>query len=367
MAMWVRSAKAALMLVLGLAAGCATDWPFGRGPEHRQQPSATSWNVGAHANSNASSGGNGSVFWNTTHRGESGPTVTAAAAESLKSAVRQVGDKVSQTLEVKPKVLPANDPVSLSSRPERLSPELYVQSALWAEHQGAFAAAKQQYERALELEPKNPLSLAAFARFHDRQGHAEEAERIYRQAIRIAPQNAVLRNDLGLFHARRGNLSESLTSMREAVRLAPHNARYRNNLAAALVQAEQPAEAVTMLKAVYPPAVAHYNVGCLLYLRNEVERARGHLGQAIQFDPSLAVAQQMLDRLESTSGDGQPALTAPAQQLGTFDQLAEDSQQAVGADPASRWSLSPASSAPDSEYSLDREPFERPRKLPPVD
>ena len=87
-----------------------------------------------------------------------------AASHSVTSAFKSVGDMVSSALEVNPKMIPAADPAKLYSRPDHLTPAVYIEAAQLAESQGAIAEARQQYEKALVLNPRDVTALIAFAR-----------------------------------------------------------------------------------------------------------------------------------------------------------------------------------------------------------
>ena len=255
-------------------------------------------------------------------RSSTAPAANAftTATQSVNQAFKSAGDKVASALEVKPKVIPADDPARLSSRPEQLTPELYVQAAQYSENQGSIAQAKQQFERALELDPRNVNTLVAFARFHDRQGNADEAQRRYRQARSLAPTNTIVLNDLGLFHARRGDLAASLDALQQAVRLDPRNVRYRNNLAAALIESQRVTEAVDVLRAVHPEATALFNAACLLSMKNETQQAATLLEQSLRIDPSLVAANQMLRQLRSSDTMlAQPAMPPRGDEAATVN------------------------------------------------
>jgi Flp pilus assembly protein TadD len=223
------------------------------------------------------------------------------------------GERVADSLTPKPKVVPADDPVKLSATPRKLSPEIHIQAAWLAENQGDVANAARQYGKALETDPRNVNALVSYARLLDRAGKSDDALRLYQRAQQVAPQQAIVWNDVGILHARRGELSQALAAMHRAVALQPTNARYRNNLAAALVQSQQPQEAVQALEAVHPKAIACHNVGYLLYLQRNAGLAAEYFAQATRLDPSLVPAQQMLAKLRGpTTPRNEPATSSPA-------------------------------------------------------
>jgi Tfp pilus assembly protein PilF len=284
-----------------------------------------------------------------------------AASQSVNKAFKSAGDKVASALDVKPKVIPADDPAKLSSRPEQLTPALYVQAAQWSENQGTIEQAEQQFERALALDPRNVNTLIAFARFHDRQGNADEALRRYQQARSLAPTNTIVLNDLGLFHARRGDLAASLDALQQAVRLDPRNVRYRNNLAAALIESRRVSEAVDVLRAVHPEATALFNAACLLSMKNETQQAATLLEQSLRIDPSLVAASQMLRSLRSPDATlAQPAAPRGYDEAGTLNAPLPPTLETAYRSRPQVWESTPA---PDrSTGTLG--PDDSPRKLP---
>lgn len=284
-----------------------------------------------------------------------------AASQSVTSAFKSAGEKVSSALEVKPKVIPAADPSKLSSPPEHLSPAIYVQAAQLSESQGAIPAARQQYERALGLNPQDVNTLIAFARFEDRHDQVQEALRLYQQARAAAPTNTVVLNDLGLFHARRGNLAASLEALEQAVRLDPRNVRYRNNLAAALIESRRVSEAIDVLKVVWPEATALFNAACLLSMQNETQQAAALLEQSLRIDPSLVAAQDMLRQLRGPA----PSFAAPSFATPAIRPNAVDGPQVSTAmrNPVQVWESRPSESASAALTTSQLWP----RKLPSVE
>jgi tetratricopeptide (TPR) repeat protein len=215
---------------------------------------------------------------------------TPSPVADLGTKAKKLGSQLAgwMTPKPRPKVDSTDDPVSLSGEPKQVPAALYTQAAWYAEQQGNVNAALAQYERALQADRRDLTTLISYARFLDRNGKSEEALRLYQTAQSVAPQNAIVWNDLGLFHARRRAWEPALQSLRRAVALQPENLRYRNNIAAVLIEAERPEDAVRELEGVHPPALARYNVACLLELHQLHEAASQYHAQAIQLDPTLA-------------------------------------------------------------------------------
>jgi Tfp pilus assembly protein PilF len=281
---------------------------------------------------------------------------------------RQVSDSVSGAFDLQPETIPANDPTRLSSSPNQLTPRVYVRAAAWAEDQKAPHIARGQYEKALSLDPNDPQTLIAFARFEDRQGNAGEASQLYERALNAAPRNAIVLNDMGIFYARRREFASSLNYLEQAVQIAPDNVRYRNNLAGVLVQTRRPEDAVAVLQSVHADAVARMNVGHFLYMEKEYTQAASYFRQANQLDPSLVAAREMLSRIEGSDSQFQQTTpyTAP-----TTPNRPDSSPYQFGSHPnepaqESRSWYTPEMPLTSGVYRHTESPAGQARRLPPV-
>ncbi len=65
------------------------------------------------------------------------------------------------------------------------------------EQSNNYDAAKSQYEKALETEPKNYDVLLSYAHMNDRAGKFDEAAKLYQRAIAAQPKQPTAYNDLG--------------------------------------------------------------------------------------------------------------------------------------------------------------------------
>lgn len=213
---------------------------------------------------------------------------------------------------------PADDPLSLDSQPKQLSPELYVQMARMHEAKGDFAGAIRQYELALKASPNNTDILVGLGRAYDRKGDMAKAMESYQLALKIDPRCALAHNDLGLCIARQNDLPRARESLSKAVALAPTSKLYRSNLATVLVVSRQYNEAYDQFAAVYPPAIAQYNVGVLANRYGNKVEAMSRFQQSASLDANLVQARTMIDKL-----NGVPAAaveTSVADQRGPYPQ-----------------------------------------------
>lgn len=239
--------------------------------------------------------------------------------------------------------LPEHDQLSLSKKP-RSGSDLYLHTAKVYEQSNNFDAAKSQYEKALETEPKNYEVLLSYAHMNDRAGKFDEAAKLYQRAIAAQPKQPTAYNDLGLCLARVNRYDEAVKHLNKAIEMQPQKALYRNNMATVLVQQNKLNEAVTQLSAVNPPAVAHYNVAFLLQRRGDMNAATQHMTTAAQLDPSFVAARQWLQQNQPTA----VAQTAPqhSPQAPIYTAQAPTTQQMQYQQPALPGSQTPSQYAP---------------------
>jgi tetratricopeptide (TPR) repeat protein len=197
------------------------------------------------------------------------------------------------------------DAVALSTPLPKPTAELYLSTGRVHETSGRIDLAIEQYRKALQVEPYHLEATLSLAHLYDRQGKFAEATKLYQQATQRDPNRAAAFNDLGLCHFRQGQYGPALGALTRAVELQPTRKLYRNNLATLLVEMDRPEEALAHLKAVHPPAVAHYNLGYLHSQAGQREQAVAQFRLALAEDPEFAAAGQWMAALTS----GAPAAT----------------------------------------------------------
>lgn len=251
----------------------------------------------------------GKGWWSST--GSSVYGATSTAAQGVGGAFKSVGTTVSSGFSkakaavmtpfgaAKDPSVPGDkdDPTSLASLPNKLSPELYVMQGQLAESQGQSDKALESYKKAIEVEPNNTGALVSLARYYDRKNDSKQAIQYFQKAATVAPNDASVHNDLGLAYSKAGNVAAARDSLNKAISLDGKDVRYRNNLATVLVENGQADEAVKQLQQVLPPAVAHYNVAYLHFTKQNIPAAQQQLQAALQIDPNLAQARELYSRL----------------------------------------------------------------------
>ena len=255
--------------------------------------------------------------------------------------------KTASALSIKPRVVEATDPISLSHSTGPIGEELYMQVGRLHEKQGNYPQARSQYKKALEIKPDDLTILLSYARLCDLQNDHAAALKAYQDALEKHPQSALAMNDMALCVARQGDIERSLSLLQRAVELEPQSERYRNNIATVLVESGRPEEALSQLKAVYPEAVAHYNVGFLLHKRGRHDAALAFLDHAAKLDPSFNAVHALVAQIHAGSDAAvQTARHAARQAPASADDhlmiVAREIQQAEAAYSAAGAPRSPA-------------------------
>jgi tetratricopeptide (TPR) repeat protein len=357
---WPRQADAPLgwIAVAALAAGqwgCAGGGsPFARQAAAPSGSSATALGAAAPATSN----GYGAGASVQGAAGASGASTAASALSPSAIGASMKGAWTKTTASVsklgKPKDKANDDRISLSYPPPANDADMYVVVARVREQGGDSDSAHKNYQAALQLDPNYLPALLGEARLYDRDGDLPAAISYYERATAAHPNDATAFNDLGLCYARQQQMDRAAAALGQAVALQPKRDLYRNNLAQVLVDLGRTDEARGHLAAVHGPAVAHFNVGWLMRQRGDLVAARAQLTKALEMDPTLEPARQVLASLGSGTvpGSGYAAGPGPA--------LSNPAPAAAATSPL------PGAAPPALQYAQGVEQWNRPTGGPPI-
>ncbi|XZE43048.1 tetratricopeptide repeat protein [Pirellulaceae bacterium SH467] len=182
-----------------------------------------------------------------------------------------------------------------------IGPEVYVMTGQLHESKGDYAKALDSYSKALEAEPKNISALLSMARLYDRQNEKDKSISFFNKAIEVAPNNAATFSELGAIYVKSGNLNAAKEQFQKAVNLDPKNANHRSALAGVLLDMGNADGAMVELAQVHQPAMANYQMAYLHFTRKNVPATQQYLGAALQIDPNLKPARDLL----ASMGGGQ--------------------------------------------------------------
>lgn len=225
----------------------------------------------------------------------------ASMGTAVSSMYGKAKTAVSSTLS-KPGAVDKDDPTSLANMPESIGAELWVTNGQYYEAQGQFGKALDNYTKALEKDPNNAAALVSTARLYDRQNQTDKAIEYYQKAVKAKSDDAGFYNDLALAFQKQGKLPAAKDNLQRAIAIDPKNVRYHNNLATVLVENGQSTDAVKQLEQVLSPAIANYNVAYLHFTKQNIPAAQQHLQSALQIDPNLQQARDLMNQLGGSQG-----------------------------------------------------------------
>jgi len=205
------------------------------------------------------------------------------------------------------------DPTNLGAKPS-VGPELYVMNGALHENQGNYTKALDSYSKALEIEPKNPPALLSTARLYDRQNQKDKAIEFYQKAAAAEPNNAAIFADMGGLQARCGNLTAAQSELQKAVKLDPKSTAHRSALAGVMLDSGNAEAAMAELNQVNNSAMANYQMAYLHFTRKNIPATQQYLGSALQIDPNLKPARDLM----ASMGGAQ-----------NINQMAQQGQQAI--------------------------------------
>jgi Tfp pilus assembly protein PilF len=197
--------------------------------------------------------------------------------------------------------LPSEVPAPL--RPEQKA-EIQMALAMSAERQGRTDEAKMIYHDVIKAAPKRADAYHRLALLQSRQGECEAAEEHYLKAVQLAPGNAQVHGDHGYNYYLQEKWPAAEASLRRAIELDGEFARARNNLGMLLARTGREAEAIQQFaKGGCDRAQVSCNLALAMTLEGRIEEAQQEYQRALQHNPKLDHARDMLATLKSLPGN----------------------------------------------------------------
>lgn len=167
--------------------------------------------------------------------------------------------------------------------------------------------ARLSYQRVLELSPESVEAATGLARVHAALNDHERALATYRKVLEKHPRLAVVWHDLAMCQARRKDFVQAITCCKKAHELEPENRTYANTLGWLLARAGRFQESFALMGRLHGEAQAHYKMAQMLAHLKQPEQCRQHLQLALQKNPELTAAREMLTRLDQEEPGGSSA------------------------------------------------------------
>jgi serine/threonine-protein kinase len=174
---------------------------------------------------------------------------------------------------------------------DRLS-DVYVTLGRIHDSAGKHDLALQEFQHALDLNPRDAAALAGTGMAYANAGKLPEAEAAYRKAVDLRPNDWDGYNNLGMFLQQHNQVAESIPQYQHALQLTPDNAQVLLNLGGAYADAGDPhslALAESTLKksiAINPTYAAYANLGFLLFRTHRYPESMNATRQALGLNDS---------------------------------------------------------------------------------
>ena len=268
----------------------------------------------------------------------------SSAYSKTKSAITSPFTNASNPTELK-------DSATGLSKSVSIAPEVLVAQGSYFESQGNYAKALDSYSRALEAEANNPVALMSMARLYENQKDTAKSIEFYKKTASVAPNHADAYAELGAVYARSGDLKAAKDELQKAVNLQPKNRTYRSSLAGILLDSGNPQGALDELKQTESSAMAQYQMAYLHFNRKNIPATQQHLNAALQIDPNLKPARDLLASMggaQNISQMVQQGQQFGQQAKGVYQQagnIANSVQNALVTPPASVAGVGPAAQA----------------------
>jgi tetratricopeptide (TPR) repeat protein len=166
--------------------------------------------------------------------------------------------------------------------------------------------ARKAYQQAIAIDPNYLPAHRGLARLYETMGDHEHAIATYEKVVLGHPKEAAVWYDLGMCHGRHKEWDKALTALGQAAALDPENRPYANTLGFCLARAGQFDESLACFQKFSGPAKAHYSLAEMQHHMKQDELAKEQLRLALEADPQLAAARDLLARIERKAPDANP-------------------------------------------------------------
>lgn len=186
-----------------------------------------------------------------------------------------------------------------------------------------FLESKENFEKAVSVQPKNPEIHNNFGNLLRDMGRYEEATAQYRKALQYRPGFVDPWFNMGLTAQAAGNHAAATDALKQALKLKPQDARYHNALGISLKELERLDEAADAYNAALKISPRHYralhNLGVVYRLQNKQVKAVDCFNKALAIEPRIAELRYNLANA--------------LYELGEYDKADEEYRTAIGLKP----------------------------------
>ena len=152
---------------------------------------------------------------------------------------------------------------------------------------GQYAVAMEEFERAIDLAPRDADAIQGMAQTYQRLGRNQEAETMFKRATALLPDSWEAYYRLGNFYYNVSRFPEAESQYRRALELAPDNVSLYTNLGTTLTSENRYAEAQTVLEkavALNPIYSAYNDLANVYYWEGRYADAAAIYEKAVQLN-----------------------------------------------------------------------------------
>lgn len=168
------------------------------------------------------------------------------------------------------------------------------------EQRGQVPEARKNYSKAIELCPRLVEAHVGLARLDYSAGRVPEAQNRLQDVLKSSPRSPLALAAMGQLHAEQGHWGEAVEYIQQAINADPDNKNYTFQLAVALAKSGQVDQSVAFFTRAVGEAAGHHNIGVILFDEGNLPGAQHHAQLALQKDPNLTDAQELLDTIQGT-------------------------------------------------------------------
>lgn len=153
---------------------------------------------------------------------------------------------------------------------------------------GKHDLAMQEFQHALELDPRDASAETGLATSYELAGSNREAEEAYKKAAALRPDSWLGYASLGAFYDRQNMYPQAVAADQRAIQLSPDNAQMYSNLGGACVDSGDPKllpvgeQALRKSIQLSPSYAVYNNLGNLLLLEHRGTEAEAALKEALK-------------------------------------------------------------------------------------
>lgn len=179
-----------------------------------------------------------------------------------------------------------------------ITAQTHVAAGQLAESQGDLAIAIEQYQKALEIDPKTSIAVYRMGIVYSQMRAYDKAIQSWQQYARMTNGSAESFANLGFCYELQGDKATAANTYNEGLAKFPQHQGLRVNYGLLLARGGDIDGARKQLAVVLSEAQVHYNLGSLYEQQGRKDLARQEYLQSIQADPNFLDARSRLATLD---------------------------------------------------------------------